>query len=124
MSLEQNIQELNKNIVKLISILEVYPNPIDEKVIDPKKVEASKAKAEESPIVDNTEVENLVEEYGATPTHTIDEVAELAKKAIQANKTENRPKLKDKMDSLGIAKVSATPPEHIDTMYEFLESLV
>lgn len=119
MSLEQSIQELNENIVKLISIFEVYPNPIDEKVIDPKKVEASKAKAEVSPITDNVEVDAEFK-----PKHTIDEVAELAKTAIQANKTENRPKLKDKMDELGIAKVSATPAEHIDTMYDFLKALV
>lgn len=119
MSLEQSIQELNKNIVKLISIFEVYPNPVDEVVIDKKKVEASIAKAEDSPITDNVEVDT---EF--TPKHTIDDVAELAKKAIQANKTENRPKLKDKMDALGIAKVSATPAEHIDEMHDFLKALV
>lgn len=119
MSLEQAIQELNKNVVKLIGIFEVYPNPIDEKVIDPKKVEALKEKAEASPITDNVEVDTEFK-----PKHTIDEVAELAKTAIQANKTENRPKLKDKMDELGIAKVSATPAEHIDTMYDFLKALV
>lgn len=105
---------------KVISIFEVYPNPIDEKVIDPKKVEASKAKAEEAPpIVDNVEVDT---EF--TPAHTIDELAALTKDALRANKAENHPKIKAKMSELGIPKVTSTPPEHIDTMYDFMKALV
>lgn len=122
MSLEQKIDSLNANLVKLIDILEVYPNPIDEKIIDPKKVEASKAKDEAEADNPINETENVDADF--KPKHTIDEVAELARKAIQANKTENRKKVKDKLDELGIPKITATPDKHIDSLYEFLESLV
>lgn len=117
MSLEQEIKELNATMKKVISIFEVYPNPLDEKVVDPKKVEASKEKA--SPIVDYVEVDA---EFKAE--HTIDEIAALTKEAIRANKAENHPKIKAKMDELGIPKVTATPPEHIDTMHDFLKAMV
>lgn len=119
MSLEQEIKELNATMKKVISIFEVYPNPLDEKVVDPKKVEASKEKAEASPIVDNVEVDTEFK-----PEHTIDEIAALTKEAIRANKAENHPKIKAKMDELGIPKVTATPPEHIDTMHDFLKAMV
>lgn len=112
MSLEQEIKELNATMKKVISIFEVYPNPLDEKVVDPKKVEAS-------PIVDNVEVDTEFK-----PEHTIDEIAALTKEAIRANKAVNHPKIKAKMDELGIPKVTATPPEHIDIMHDFLKAMV
>lgn len=122
MSLEQKIDALNETMKKVIEIFEVYPNPIDEKIIDPKKVEASKAKDEAEADNPINETENVDADF--KPKHTIDEVAEIARKAIQANKTENRQKVKDKLDELGIPKITATPDKHIDSLYEFLESLV
>lgn len=115
MSLENEIKELNSNIKGLIKILEVYPSPVDNIVeadstqVD-KAVEASKAEPE-TPEPDK-------------PKYTHDDLAEMARKAIQANKTENRQKVKDKMEELGASKITATPEQHIDTMYAFLESLV
>lgn len=124
MSLEKQIETLNTNIEKLVSIFEAYPNPIDEAnekkdsaVSRAKaKTDAKKEPAKEAPTKeeDNDAVE---------PVHSLDELAALAKKVLQADKATNQPKVKEKMKALGISKVSATPGEHIDEMYAFLEGL-
>lgn len=112
MSLEAAIKELNSNIDKLNGILEVYPNVLDQATGIDKAPKADTSKESET---DNTSA--------AKPKHTSDELAALAKEVLTSNKTEARPKIKEKMDALGISKVTATPDEHIDEVYEFLEGL-
>ncbi|MBY8908184.1 hypothetical protein K6L05_00090 [Salinicoccus roseus] len=127
MSLEKQIETLNTNIEKLVSIFEAYPNPIDE-ANEKKDSAVSRAKAKtdakkEKP-ADSVVTQSQEEADDAVePEHSLDELAALAKKVLQADKATNQPKVKQKMKALGISKVSATPDEHIDEMYAFLEGL-
>lgn len=126
MSLEQSIQELNKNIVVLIKLLETYPSPVDVMVDSTQvdnAVKVQEAEKKSAPKEEKTEKPEA-ETEAAESKYNADDLAAIAQKAIQANKTENSPKIKAKMKELNAEKVTLTPPEHIDEMYAFLESLV
>ncbi len=124
MSLEKQIETLNTNIEKLVSIFEAYPNPIDE-ATEKKDSAVSRAKAKTDAKKEPAKEAPTKEEAddAVAPEHTLDDLAAKAKQVIQADKATNQPKLKEKMSELGIKKVSLTPDAHINEMYAFLEGL-
>lgn len=110
MSLEAAVKELNENIVKLIGVLEVYPSTLDE------KTGVAEAPKKDTPAPE-------AEKETAEPSHTMDEIKALASQLLKADKEKNRAKIKEKVDDLGVAKISKTPADRIDEVYEYLEGL-
>lgn len=110
------VKENTEETKKVNNILNVFPNPIDQAVklhgLD--KPQSNTSEPKETP---------AAEKETAAAGITIEELAELAMKKIQSNRAENTPKIKSKLDALGIPKVSATPEDKIEEVHTFLKGL-
>ena len=126
------LEELNENIKKLISIFEVYPNPVDEaqqvKQAPKKKAEPKQEAPQKEEVQETTEApqKEEVQETTETPEESISD-ADLQKIIKHINETGEKGKLKEikaYITKIGSSKVTDVPQEQRAEFVTFLEGLL
>lgn len=115
------LEELNENIKKLISIFEVYPNPVD----DAQQVKQAPKKKDE-PKQEVTPAPEAVELPAEETTEAISD-ADLQKIVKQINETGEKGKLKEikaYITKIGSPKITEVPQEKRPELVTFLEGLL